>query len=176
MQFRYTLFWVKFLKRSELIIAFFIVLISLLLMVLIYFDWISVGFVVGPYRFNHWVVIIGAFYVAFITPFFVILKRSKPESLRNLLKIHVFGNLLAFMLVSVHFAGQLSRPLAFYPDLGTGVGLYVAMAVLVFTGFFLRYSLVSGVSRSLLRVVHVLAVVSFYLVIVVHALHGFGYI
>ena len=164
------------MKRLGLIIASFLVLISLILMGLIYFDLISVGFVVGPYRFHHWAVIIGAFYVAIITPFFVILKRSKPESLKNLYRFHVFGNLLAFLLVSVHFAGQLSRPLEFYPDLGAGVGLYVAMAVLVFTGFFLRYGLVAAGSRRVLRIVHVIAVLSFYLVIVFHALHGFGYI
>ncbi len=164
------------MKRVELTLALLLVLVSLILMGLIYFDLISVGFVVGSYRFHHWAVIIGAFYIAVVTPFFVILKRSKPESLKNLYRFHVFGNLLAFLLVSVHFAGQLSRPLEFYPDLGAGVGLYVAMAVLVFTGFFLRYSLVSGGSRRLLRVVHVLAVVCFYLVIVFHALHGFGYI
>ena len=156
--------------------AVFLVLVSLILMGLIYFDWFSVGFVVGPYRFHHWSVIIGAFYVAIITPFFAVLKRSKPDSLRTLFRVHVFGNLLAFLLVSVHFAGQLSRSLEFYPDLGSGVGLFGAMGLLVFTGFFLRYGLVAGGLRRFLRVIHVLAVVVFYLVIVVHALHGFGFI
>ena len=164
------------MKHSELIIAFFIVLISLLLMALIYFDWISVGFAVGPYRFHHWAGILGAFYIAVVTPFFVVLKRCKPESLRSLFRVHVFGNLLAFVLISIHFAGQLSRPLEFYPDLGTGVGLYGALSVLVFTGFFLKYGLVAGGSRRVLRIIHVFAVLFFYLVIVFHVLHGFGYV
>ena len=150
--------------------------ISMLLMAMIYFDLISLGFVVGPFRFNHWCVIVGAFYLAIITPIFVILKRSKPESLKNLFKFHVFGNLLAFLLISIHFASQISRPLEYYPDLGTGVGLYTAMSVLVVTGFFLRFGLVSGGSRRVLRVIHLLAVLSFYLVIIVHSLHGFGFI
>ena len=145
-------------------------------MVFIYFDFVNVGFVFGPYRFHHWSVILGAFYVALVTPFFAILKRTKPDKLRYLLRIHVFGNLLAFVFVSIHFAGQLSRPLEFYPDLGSGVGLYGSMGLLVFSGFFLRYSLVAGGSRRFLRLIHVLAVVSFYLVIVLHALHGFGFI
>ena len=166
----------KTLKRIGLIVAAFLVLVSLILMGLIYFDWLSVGFVVGPHRFHHWSGIIGAFYVAIITPFFAVLKRSKPDSLRTLFRVHVFGNLMAFLLVSVHFAGQLSRSLEFYPDLGSGVGLYSAMSVLVFTGFFLRYGLVAGGLRRSLRVIHVLVVVSFYLVIVFHALHGFGII
>jgi hypothetical protein len=164
------------LKRFGLTVALFMVLISLILMIIIYFDLISVGFVLGSYRFHHWSVIIGSFYVAIISPFFSILKRSKPESLRNLFRVHVFGNLLAFLLVSVHFAGQLSRPLEFYPDLGSGIGLYSAMSLLVFTGFFLRFGLLSSNSRRFVRVIHVLSVFSFYLVIVVHALHGFGYI
>jgi hypothetical protein len=167
---------VKILKRLGLTLAFFLVLISLFLMALIYFDWVSVGFVVGPYRFHHWSVIIGAFYVAIISPFFSVLKRVKPESLRNLFRVHVFGNLLAFLLVSVHFAGQLSRPLEFYPDLGTGIGLYSAMSVLVFTGFFLKYGLSASGSYRSVRAIHVLAVFSFYIVIVVHVLHGFGFI
>ena len=166
----------KTLKRLGLIVAVFLVLVSLILMGLIYFDWFSVGFVVGPYRFHHWSVIIGAFYVAIITPFFAVLKRSKPDSLRTLFRVHVFGNLLAFLLVSVHFAGQLSRSLEFYPDLGSGVGLYSAMTVVVFTGFLLRFGLTVGGKRRIVRLVHVFAVLSFYLVIVVHALHGFGYI
>ena len=164
------------MKRLGLITALFLVLISALLFTLIYFDLISVGFVVGPYRFHHWSVIIGSFYVAIISPFFSVLKRSKPDSLRTLFRVHVFGNLLAFVLVSIHFAGQLSRPLEFYPDLGSGVGLFGAMGLLVFTGFFLRYGLVAGGLRRFLRVIHVLSVVFFYVVIIVHALHGFGII
>ena len=164
------------MKRFGLIIASLLVLVSLILMIVIYFDFVNVGFAVGSYRFHHWSVIIGSFYVALITPFFFVLKRFKPASLRTLFRVHVFGNLLAFLFVSVHFTGQLSRPLEFYPDLGSGVGLYGAMSLLVFSGFFLRYSLVAGGLRRFLRVIHVLAVVSFYFVIVLHALHGFGFI
>ncbi len=164
------------LKRLGLTVALFLVLVSLILMGLIYFDLVSTGFMVGSYRFHHWNVLIGTFYLAVVTPFFAVLKRSKPESLRNLFRVHVFGNLVAIMLISVHFASQLSRPLEFYPDLGSGVGLFSAMGLLAFTGFFLRFRLTVGRMRRLVRWVHVLAVVSFYLVIVLHALHGFGFI
>ena len=164
------------MKRLRLAVALFLVLVSLIFMALIYFDWIDVGFLVGSFRFHHWSVLLGSFYVAIVTPVFFILKRSKPESLGELLSVHVFGNLLAFLLISIHFAGQLSRPLEFYPDLGTGVGLYVVMSLLVLTGFFLKYTLMAGGSRKLLRAIHVLAVMFFYIVVVFHALHGFGYI
>lgn len=164
------------MNRLGLTVSLFLVLISMIFMALIYFDLINVGFLVGSYRFHHWLVIVGSFYVAIISPFFAVLKRIKLNSFRSLMRVHVFGNLLAFVLVSIHFAGQLSRPLAFYPDLGSGVGLYFAMALLVFTGFLLRYGLVSGGSRRFLRLIHVLSVAFFYLVILVHALQGFGYI
>ncbi len=164
------------MKRFGLILALLLVLFSLVLMVAIYFDFINVSFAVEAYRLHHWSAILGSFYVAVITPFFAVLKRSKPESLRALFRIHVFGNLIVFLLVSVHFAGQISRSLEHYPDLGSGVGLYGAMSLLVVTGFFLRFGLVAGGSRKFLRVIHVLAVASFYLVIVYHALHGFGII
>jgi hypothetical protein len=164
------------LKHFGLIVASFLILVSLILMGLIYFDWVSTGFMVGSYRFHHWNVLIGTFYLAVVTPVFALLKRSKPESLRNLFRVHVFGNLLAILLISIHFASQLSRPLQFYPDLGSGIGLFSAMGLLAFTGFFLRFRLTVGRGRRIFRWVHVLAVVSFYLVIVVHALHGFGFI
>lgn len=164
------------MKRSGLVIASLLVLTSLILMIIIYFDLVDVGFVVGSYRFHHWSVILGSFYVAAVTPFFSLLKRSKPNNLKTIFRIHVFGNLLAFLLVSVHFAGQLSRPLEFYPDLGSGIGLYATLGLLVFTGFFLRFGLVAGSLRRFLKLFHVVAVLFFYLFIVIHALHGFGFI
>jgi len=61
------------MKRFGLIIASLLVLVSLILMIVIYFDFVNVDFVVGSYRFHHWSVIIGSFYVALITPFFFVL-------------------------------------------------------------------------------------------------------
>jgi hypothetical protein len=164
------------MKKLGLISALLLISISLILVGLIYFDWLTVGFMVGPYRFHHWSVMLGAFYIAVATPFFSVLKRIKPESLKNLYRIHVFGNLLAVLLISIHFGGQLSRPAEFYPDLGSGVALYVSMLVLSLTGFFLRFRLTADGNRRLVRWVHVLAVVFFYLIITLHTLHGFGLI
>jgi len=163
------------MKKLDLALALFLILFSLVLVGLIYFDWFNVGFMVGPFRFHHWSVILGTFYVAVATPIFALIKRTKPESLRNLYRIHVFGNLFAILLISIHFGGQLSRPAEFYPDLGSGVALYVAMIVLALTGFFLRFRLIANGNRRLVRWIHVIAVVFFYIVIALHALHGFGF-
>ena len=35
------------------------------------------------------------------------------------------------MLISIHYAQQVGRPAAFYPDLGTGLALYIVMVTLV---------------------------------------------
>ena len=47
----------------------------------IYFDFVDVGFADGSDKFHHWSVITGVFHVAVVTPFFALLKRSKPDSL-----------------------------------------------------------------------------------------------
>jgi len=75
------------------------------------------------------------------------------------------------MFVSIHFTQQISRPPQAFPQLGTGIVLYAAMILLVLTGFFLRFK---PVRYS--RVLHTSVAVSFYLIIVVHVLHGLGII
>jgi hypothetical protein len=41
------------------------------------------------------------------------------------------------LLVSIHFAHQVTRPASNYPDLGTGIVLYATMILLVTTGMVL---------------------------------------
>ena len=159
-----------------LYVSLAIIFVTIFFMCAVAFDWIELHVSIGPYYIHHWLSWAGILFVALFTPFYYWRKRNKPSSIKNLLKIHNIGNLIAFMFVSIHFTQQVTRPPQFYPDLGTGVGLYGAMSLLVVTGFFLRFGLVAGGSRKFLRVIHVLAVVSFYLVIVYHALHGFGII
>ena len=91
---------------------------------------VSFCFFVGLFCLNHWFVLTGTFYISFAVPVIVTLKRRYPNSFRSLLRLHMFGNLLAFALISVHFASQISRPAERYPDPGTGVTLYVATILL----------------------------------------------
>jgi hypothetical protein len=88
----------------------------------------------------------------------------------------VFGNLSAFILVSIHFSSQISRPAAFYPDLGTGLALFVSMILLVATGFSQRFGIVKNVKPQTNRVIHVGLALSFYIVIGIHILHGIGFL
>ena len=137
-------------------------------------DWVKFGFFVGPFRLNHWFVWIGTLYIALAVPIVAVSKRKRPDMYKTLLRVHVFGNLVAFLLISIHFAGQIGRPAEFYPDLGTGLVLYIAMMLLVGTGFAQRSHLIPRIKPQTYRFVHTGSAVAFYLTIIVHILHGLG--
>jgi hypothetical protein len=139
-------------------------------------DWIHFGFFVGPFRANHWFVWIGTIYIAFAVPIIAMSKRRYPSKFMPLFRVHVFGNLLAFLLISLHFAGQIDRPAAFYPELGTGLALYIIMILLVATGFTHRFQLIPRIKPQTRKFVHVGLTFSFYIVIGIHILHGLGFL
>ena len=133
---------------------------------------IHFSYFVGPFRANHWFGWIGTLYIAFAVPIIAILKLRLPGRFKAFFRVHVFGNLLAFLLVSLHLAGQIDRPAAFYPQLGTGLALYVVMVLLVATGFTDRFQLIPQIKSQTWKFVHVGLTFSFYIVIVIHILHG----
>jgi hypothetical protein len=140
-----------------------------------YHRWLNFRFTIGGEPFHHWLSWTGTLFIAFFTPAYYILKRQTPNRVGTLIGIHVLGNLLAFMFVSVHFAHQLGRPAQFFPKLGTGVALVAAVILLVSTGFFQRF-LIGSRLRRYWRFIHVSVTMSFYLIILVHILHGVGII
>lgn len=115
------------------------IITTLIITVLIFLDLFDVGFFVGSLRLSHWTGIIGALFILIYAPLYYILKRRASTHYKLLINIHIFGFTTSFLLVSIHFAGQLSRPLQFYPDLGAGLGLYIIVALLVATGYLTRY-------------------------------------
>ncbi len=156
-----------------------IILIAVFLLVAVYFKWLWVSFFVGPLRFGHWLGVLGTLFIALFTPAYYILKRRYPKRLKAMLNVHIFGNLFSFMFISIHFAQQMGRPPQFYPDLGTGVILYVTMVLLVSTGFLHRFKLLEGGGlypphRN--RFLHISITLTFYLVIAFHALRNLGLI
>jgi hypothetical protein len=143
-------------------------------MAAILLHWVQIGFFIGPFRLNHWFALIGTAYVIFAVPTIALLKRRLVTKYLSLLRVHVFGNLLAFMLISFHFASQISRPAAHYPELGTGIALYTAFLLLAGTGFLQRFHLIPRIKPQWTRFVHVSSAFVFYLIIIVHILHGLG--
>jgi hypothetical protein len=165
---------VKNLRDLEFWAALSIIIATVLLMAAINLRWIQLGFEIGPFRLNHWLVWAGTLYVAFAVPIIAMVKRRSPSKFLALLRIHVFGNLAAFLLISLHFASQFSRPPTSYPELGTGLALYIVMMLLTATGFVQRFNMAPKVKPQQMRFFHTSLAISFYLIIVIHILHGLG--
>lgn len=155
--------------------AFLLLLVTVYLSYGTYVGWFQLGFFVGQYRFNHWLGWAGVAFVAVYTPLYHSLKRRYPKRAKALLGTHVIGNLLSFLLISIHFTSQISRPAQFFPDLGTGIVLHLTMLTLVATGFTQRFQIASNLGRKW-RFLHTSMTTSFYLVILVHALQGLGFL
>jgi hypothetical protein len=151
-----------------------IIIVTAVLMTAVSLHWIRFGFLVGPFRLSHWFSWIGTIYIAVAVPTIAFLKKRFPEKYQALYRVHIFGNSMAFLLISLHFASQISRPAGSYPPLGTGLVLYSAMVLLVGTGILQRFHLLLSVKPQTLRFLHIGSALAFYLTIVVHVLHGLG--
>ena len=157
-----------------LISAFLIVIVTFILVATIFLGVWRVPFVqIEVFGISHsaihWIGWIGTIYIAFATPFYPIIKRKYPVHLNKILNIHVLGNLLGILLVSIHFANHVTRPAYAYPDLGTGIVLYAAMLLLLATGFLM----VSGLGRKFFKQIYFLHpayAITFYTVIIMHIL------
>ena len=149
-------------------------------MILVYSDWLNLSFRVSGLFFTHWLSLAGTLFISIYTPIYYILKRKYPVQGKKLLALHVFGNLFAFLLISLHFAGQVGRPVQFFPEGRTGVALYIITLITVASGIIHRWGLFSIVEKvqasKRTRFVHVALSLSFYIVMVVHVLHNIGYL
>jgi hypothetical protein len=104
-----------------------------------YSGWWDFTAVVGRYTFTHWMVWIGAGYLAVTVPLYSVLKRVFKIQSRQLVAAHVFGNIIAFGAISVHFADRLG-PLEFIPGFGTGLVMYLVLTGIVCAGLVKRFS------------------------------------
>ncbi len=165
------------LKNKSFIVETIYIIIIIIITILIFLDFIDTGFFLGSLRFSHWMGIIGALFIMFFAPLFYFMKRRFPKRYNILMNIHIFGFTTSFLFVSIHFAGQLSRPLQFYPDLGAGLALYIIVVVLVGTGYLFRYhpfkSKSGKISPHFNRALHVSLISGLYIVIIVHVVLNF---
>lgn len=166
----------NYVRNRHFWFGLIILVITIFLSMAIFLHWVNVGFRVGPYYVTHWLGWVGVLFVALFTPIYYVVKRRRPQLLQILILIHTYGNLLAFLLISTHFASQLGRPAAFYPDLGTGIALYLIMLILVLTGFLHRFQIVGRLIPHQNRFLHISVTTAFYIVIVVHILESLGLI
>jgi len=114
--------------------------------------------------------------IAIYSPIYYVAKRKYPLKTKAFLRVHVFGNLFSFMLITVHFAQQISRPAAFFPDLSTGLVLYIVMPILVATGYLYRFRVFKSIKPHVNRFLHVSLTITFYITIIVHILQGLSII
>jgi hypothetical protein len=163
-------------KNWELWISATVVILTVFFMYAYFNRWFSFAATVGPFRIIHYVAFAGTLYIAFGVILFSIYKTRKPKRYKTLLRLHTFGNLVAFLLVSLHFAGQLGRPADFYPQFGTGVALYIGMVSLVGTGLILKFLTSRSLRPQTNRFIHTALAFAFYIIIVVHIFHGLNII
>ena len=163
-------------KNLEFWLSAIIVILTVFLMFAYYNHWFSFAARVGPFRIIHYIAFAGTLYIAFGVILFTVLKRRYPRKYKVLLRIHTLGNVISFLLISLHFAGQLGRPADFYPILGTGLALYIAMVSLVLTGIAFRFKLFKSLTLARSRFLHTGLAFVFYMVIFIHILHGLNII
>ena len=153
------------LRDPDLLGALFIILFTICLLALTILDKSLFGFVVGPLQFTHLLVLIGGLWIAFVTPVFYILNRRRPMRLKAWVRIHVFGNLVAFMFISVHFTYWITS----VSFIGTGFALFVAVLTLVVTGLLQRFNIMQSSIRQI-RFIHTSMTTAFYLTLIIHIL------
>lgn len=167
-------------KNPRFYLTIILVSVLIVLLVAVYSDWLNLSFRINGLFFTHWLSWTGTLFISIYTPIYYIIKRLYPSQVKKLLDIHVFGNLLSFILISIHFAGQVGRPLQFYPEGRTGIALYTITLLTVASGIIHRFNLIPTFGRFQApkrnRFVHVSLSLAFYIVIVVHVLHNIGYL
>lgn len=158
-------------RNANFWISLFLLILTDVLIIGTLLGYFNFGSVIGQYRLNHWLGWIGIIFITIHIPIFVVVKRKYTGKIRLLLGIHVIGNLASYLLISIHFASQISRPAAFYPDLGTGVAQYVFMTILIITGFLQRFNLLRKYRNKWLFL-HRSSLFALLVIIVFHILHG----
>ncbi len=154
-------------------IATGLLVLTLVMSVGTYLGWWSLFIFIGPYALGHWLAIVAAAYLVIAVPLYAYLKRTTSVSRAGLVKFHVFGNLLAFLPIAVHFGLHMGR-LADGPlRLGDGLAGFILILFVVGAGFMLRFG-VAAAHRASVRTVHVGSSLSLVVVIGIHALRNFG--
>ena len=122
-------------------------------------------------QLTHLLSIIGSSFIALYTPLYYFLKRKHRRLTKNLLKLHVFGNSISCMFVSIHVVARLIRL-----PLGLGVLSYLFLLLLVLSGYIFRYGVLKPLKIFIKdiphnnRYIHVSLTASFYITFLFHLL------
>ncbi len=127
----------------------------------------------GNYYFHHWIAIIGGAYLIISTIAFAYLNRYSKMKKGSLLKFHVIGNLLAVMLIAIHFAQHLGRPAEFAPDLRAGLATFLLLIIALAAGIMMFFGIAKH-KRGSWYLIHAGFALSLFIVVIIHALNNFG--
>ena len=162
-------------SNSEFFASLLVLFITIIFSAVAYFRWYSLSFFVGSFFFVHWLGLAATVFIVVLVPVYYILKRRRPQNIKMLLRLHVFGNLFSFLLVSIHFSQNTGRISGFYPRLEDGFILFLVLSLIVITGVLERFR----VSQKLVKYtkpIHRYAVLVFFLIMTIHVLQGFNLI
>jgi len=119
----------------------------------------------------HWIGWIGMGYLLVFMALSVVSKRKAIKLYPKLFRVHVIGNLLATLFVTVHFMQQITRPAENYPDLGTGVILFISVMGLALSGYGTAFRFFRTEGKKA-RFLHTSLAVTFLIVVIWHIIHG----
>jgi len=159
------------INRLEFWLALLIPAITIILIFTVWLGWFRISAIIAGESVHHWLSWLGVGFIGLYLPAYSILKRRYQHKLTILNRIHVFGSLLSFAAIAVHFTHQLTRPPEAFPALGTGIALIVALTISAITGFVLRFKL-TGKWYKPWRWFHTTVILSFYIIAIIHILHG----
>ena len=162
-------------RNSAFWLASVLLLVTVMISVVAYVRWYNLGFFVGSLFFVHWLSLAATTFIALLVPIYYVLKRRSPQKTKIFLKIHVFGNLFSFLLVSIHFAQNTGRLSGFYLRLGEGFVLFLVLCLIVATGMLERFGGKNKIVRYT-RPIHRYSVVVLYLVIILHVIQALNII
>ena len=160
-------------RNPEFWLTLILLLATVISSIAAYVFWYSLTFFVGSYLFIHWLGLIATAFVAVSIPTYYVVKRKRPQIFKTLFKVHTIGNLVAFSLISIHFAQNVARLSGALQRLGAGFLLYLVLAVIVATGIMERYQTKGKLSRYI-KGTHKYTVIILYLIILIHVLEAFN--
>lgn len=162
-------------KNIELWFSLLLLFLTFVISVISYQYWYDLLFFIGSLFFVHWIGLIATIFIAILVPTYYILKRKKPKYIKKLLKIHVFGNLLSYLFISIHFSQNTGRLSQLFLRLEDGFIFFIVLSVLIVTGMIERFGRKPNLSKYI-KSIHRYGVFLFYLIMLIHTLQGFNLI
>lgn len=162
-------------KNKEFWFSLLLLFLTVILSVFSFFNWNDLLFFVSSIFFIHWLGLISTFFIAVLVPIYYVLKRKRPQFIKKLIKIHVFGNLISFLFISIHFSQNTGRLSGSYFKLEDGFILFFFLSLLVATGILERFENNRKIVRYT-KPIHRYGVFIFYLIALIHTLQGFNII